>query len=592
MPARNDGELETFDLPAPSGPQQERFHLLVVKEGSSSVFPLPHVGVVTIGRAPESDLSIDDGSISRQHARLVLSEEQLRVSDLGSRNGTLVNGQPIEGTRPLIAGDVIQVGTVTLVLQGGARARPERTPVSVEQLRRRLAEELERAWHYERPTAVLALDWELPPARPEEAVRTLRDALRLHDLLAWSMPGQLLVLLPELGEEEARLVGAELLTAGPVRAGLATCPTDGADAGSLLMAARAAASATPLGEVRTAAALVTRLELGAQTLVIADPAMLGLYGLIQRLAATDLPVLITGETGTGKEFAAMAVHHHSPRRSRPFIVLNCAALPEALVESELFGHERGAFTGAVTAKTGLLEAAAGGTVFLDELGELSPASQARLLRAVESRRITRLGEVRERSIDVRIVAATNRDLQAEVKAGRFRQDLLFRLGAATVALPPLRDRPREISVLARAFLEEACGRLGRAPIQISVGALQRLVGHPWPGNVRELRNLMAYLAATLEGPLLEPWHLPEESAEGRLSSAPTAVPAQKPPEAPATFRKLEEELRELERRRMVEALQASGGVQKRAAQLIGMPLRTFVLKVKQYGLNKASPAPP
>jgi DNA-binding NtrC family response regulator len=125
-----------------------------------------------------------------------------------------------------------------------------------------------------------------------------------------------------------------------------------------------------------------------------------------------------------------------------------------------------------------------------------------------------------------------------------------------------------------------------------VGALQRLVGHPWPGNVRELRNLMAYLAATLEGPLLEPWHLPEESAEGRLSSAPTAVPAQKPPEAPATFRKLEEELRELERRRMVEALQASGGVQKRAAQLIGMPLRTFVLKVKQYGLNKASPAPP
>ncbi|MFP2928561.1 FHA domain-containing protein, partial [Pyxidicoccus sp. 3LG] len=211
MPASHDGDLETFDLPASSGPPTERFHLLVVKEGSSSVFTLPHVGVVTIGRAPEADLSIDDGSISRQHARLVISEEQPRVSDLGSRNGTFVNGQPVEGTRPLIAGDVIGVGTVTLVLQGGARTRPEHTPVSVEQLRRRLAEELERALHYERPTAVLALDCDTPPARPEETVAALRAVLRLHDVLAWSTPGQLLVLLPELGEEEARLVGAELL---------------------------------------------------------------------------------------------------------------------------------------------------------------------------------------------------------------------------------------------------------------------------------------------------------------------------------------------------------------------------------------------
>jgi DNA-binding NtrC family response regulator len=404
--------------------------------------------------------------------------------------------------------------------------------------------------------------------------------------------------LPELGEEEAREELLQLIarvavrTGGAVRAGLASCPADGADAETLLSTARTAAAAAAPGTVGTGAHLVTRMTLREHRLVLADPAMHGLYALIQRLALTELPVLITGETGTGKELAASAVHFYSRRSDKRFVTLNCAALQDTLVESELFGYERGAFSGATAAKPGLLEVASGGTVFLDEIGELSLAGQAKLLRAVETQRITRLGDVRERSIDIRIVAATNRDLQADVRTGRFRQDLLFRLGAATVVLPALRDRPREIPILARAFLEEACARAGRPPIALSVGALQRLVAHPWPGNVRELRNVLQYCAALVEGELLETWHLPEQGATPSPPSPPPPAPRAEASPAAAALpapRRLEEELRELELRRMVEALEACGGVQKHAAQRIGMPLRTFVLKVKQHGLGRGSP---
>src|SRR5262249_15354084 len=176
--------------------------------------------------------------------------------------------------------------------------------------------------------------------------------------------------------------------------------------------------------------------------------------LIRRLAGSTMPVLVTGETGAGKELAASAIHHLSPRNKQRFVPLNCAAMQDTLVESELFGYERGAFSGAAGQKPGLLEVADGGTVFLDEVGELSPATPAKLLRALEEKRIMRLGGTRSIDVDVRIVAATHRNLEEEVKAGRFRQDLFFRLSAATVVLPPLRDRPRELGILARAFLDE------------------------------------------------------------------------------------------------------------------------------------------
>jgi DNA-binding NtrC family response regulator len=310
------------------------------------------------------------------------------------------------------------------------------------------------------------------------------------------------------------------------------------------------------------------------------------YGLLERLAASTLPVLVLGESGVGKENAAYAVHHWSRRRG-PFVAVNCAALPENLVESELFGHEKGAFTGALTAKTGLFESAAGGTVFLDEVGELSPAVQAKMLRLLENKTVMRVGDTRERAIDVRVVAATNRAIDDEVAAGRFRQDLYFRLGGATVLLPPLRDRRSEIPVLARAFLARAGTAAGRPSMDIGPAAMRALLAHDWPGNVRELRNTIEYIVATAPDDNVEPTDLPERLGGDPI--APDVAPAASAlpltaPAPPTTFRPIADEVRELEIRRMREALVAAGGVKTRAAALIDMPIRTFNFKLRQYRL--------
>ena len=334
-----------------------------------------------------------------------------------------------------------------------------------------------------------------------------------------------------------------------------------------------------------------RFELGGRSILLAEPAMLAIYELLRRLAASRLPVLITGETGVGKENAAYAVHHWSPRALGPFVTVNCAALPDSLLESELFGHERGAFTGATHTRIGLFEASDGGTVFLDEVGELSVAAQARLLRVLEAKRLSRVGSTAERDVDLRVVCATHRSIEEDVKTGRFREDLFYRLGGATVALLPLRERRRELPFLARDFLDDARRRAELPPLKISAEAMQCLHAHDWPGNIRELRNAMEFAAAVV-GPhgTVERSHLPQ-CLQPHCPKAPSQGSAfQMAPQTDQkqqTFRVLSEELQELERRRMTEALDATGGVQTRAAALIGMPLRTFVVKLKQHGLGPA-----
>ena len=343
--------------------------------------------------------------------------------------------------------------------------------------------------------------------------------------------------------------------------------------------------------------MLFRSDLGDTKILLVEPAMKKLYALIERLAKAELPVLIEGETGVGKELAAKALHHHSARRGKPLVSLNCSAFTENLVESELFGHERGAFSGAVTTKQGLIEAAHTGTLFLDEIGEMPLSVQAKLLRVLETQKVMRVGDVRERQVDVRIVAATNRDLQAEIAAGRFRRDLYFRLSSARLSLPPLRNRPRELPVLARVLLAGACRKLSRDSIAISDAAMHLLLGHRWPGNVRELRNLMDFVAATVDGDTLLPWQIEEQlqsTVPSEMPEQPRTVKVTSLPQTesvpPVHFRPIDDEIRELERRRMMEALAACGGVQIRAAALISMPARTFTTKMKQYKLSaKDSP---
>jgi DNA-binding NtrC family response regulator len=272
----------------------------------------------------------------------------------------------------------------------------------------------------------------------------------------------------------------------------------------------------------------------------------------------------------------------------PFVAINSAALPDTLLESELFGHERGAFTGAVVQKAGLFSAADGGTLFFDEVGELSPAAQAKLLRVLETKQITPLGALRPTLVDVRVLAATNRNLEAEVQAGRFRRDLYFRLKGARLWMPPLRDRRSEILPMAELYLERACARAGRPRMALAPGAIAVLAGHDWPGNVRELAALMELAGGVVHEDRIEAHHLEE------LLGSPRSAPPAPPPPAPAPgqaramggpFRPIHDELRELERERMQAALAATGGNRKRAAELIAMPRRTFMAKLRAYGLS-------
>ena len=558
-----------------------RTYLLVHDGGASRVFFLPAAAEVTVGRSPAATLRSEDPSVSRLHAKVRVANGQAYISDLGSHNGTRVNGERFEGERLLQPSDIVSVGNLTLVYQ--ERAAPKGRPAHLEaaQWRARLAGELERSRRYGRSFVIAAV--ELGPALgdPVEVV-----AAQLRSLDAFCLEGgNLLVLLSELNFEDAsvpleRLLRALSLVAPTARAGFASSPADGVDAGALISRARSAASALAGGELSHAADGAV-LRVGGREIVAAAPAMVQLYTVIQRLARSDIPVLIHGETGSGKENAAYALHHWSPRREQKLLTVNCAALPEQLIESELFGYERGAFSGADRARAGLFEAANGGTLFLDEVGELSAQAQAKLLRAVESKRISRLGSSEEREIDVRLVAATNRSLESEIKTGRFRQDLFFRLSAATVAIPPLRQRPQDLLLLARRFLEQACAALGRPVPAVAPATLRLLTEHAWPGNVRELKNAMDYLAATVTEPVLEPESLPRSILPEAAAAPLSATPA--PPEA-APLGDLYEEIRQLERRRIAEALEAAGGVQVKAAELIGMPLRTFAGKVRLYGL--------
>ncbi len=549
-------------------------HVLVIVGGSSRRVALPVSGRVVVGRATEADLCIDDESISRRHAMFTVTRGEVSVADLDSHNGTRVNGERLDRMRRLLAGDVIQLGDAVLVIHGGAERA--RDVLDTELLRHRLDDEIERAAAYDRELGVIALAGAVGAAATVEA---LAGELRPIDLVA-ERGSLVVVLAPELDRDATRELAVRCLArlGGSVGAGFACCPDDGADADALLTLARVASSIAEPGQVVEAAAATSRLEIGDRMMIVADPAMVRLVELTRQLACTELTVLVRGDTGVGKEHIAHALHHLGPRASQAFVTLNCAAVQDTLIESELFGYERGAFTGATATKLGLLEAARGGTIFLDEIGELSHAMQAKLLRALDAKRITRVGSVVERDIDIRIVAATHRDLEQEAAAGRFRRDLYFRIGGATIVLPALRERRCEIAWLARSFLDDARLREGRDELRLSAGAMRGLARYGWPGNVRELRNAIAYGAAiATETATIEIWHLPPH-----VSGLAESVVL---PPVGGAFRPIAEEVRELERRRMREAIAAADGVLKEAARLIGMPLRTFHLKAKHYGLT-------
>jgi two-component system, NtrC family, response regulator AtoC len=587
--------------------------LLVICDDQVKTFDLPEQGVLLIGRAPEAEIRIDSPSISRKHAEVHIGE-RISIKDLGSRNGTRLRAGPLapEEMGTIELGEPFEVGSAKCVLQ-----------------RRLTFARLARLWTHEafetRLEKACTAGGELALIRlhvradadPSEVQVKLLDALSPKDILARSGPHEYEAIVQGATVDRANQVVKEVLEKlGPHadRVGLACYPRDGKTPLELQSKAWDALA-------RHAGSGGSRVDTGPASLRL-DEAMRNVMLLVAKVGMSPLNALITGETGVGKEIISERIHASSPRRDHPLVRINCAALSETLLESELFGYERGAFTGAVQAKKGLLETASGGTVLLDEVGELPLGMQAKLLRVVEERRVLRVGGLESRPIDVRFLAATNRDLEQESERGAFRQDLYFRLCGVTVNIPPLRERVSEIEPLARMFAAEGAAE-GGAP-DFSTEALELMRRYVWPGNIRELRNVVLRAVMLSDGGRILPEHLPVEKMCARMApvaspSAPhlpnpePAVGAYPPyppmtlvPPAPETMAAigvmardgripaiptaasgtLRAGIEDYERARVVEALEQAKGNQTQAAKILGISRGTLVSRLAQFDLPR------
>jgi transcriptional regulator with PAS, ATPase and Fis domain len=421
-----------------------RFYLVVRRPGGSQLIDVDEGADILFGRSSSATVQIDDPKVSREHVRIARRGGALQLVDLGSRNGTRVNGKTVRGLSvPLASGDTIAIGPAEILVAETAGHRDRRDP----------------------------------------------------------------------GAAEGELPGV----------------------------------------------------------VVSDPAMAQVFERVRRVASTETTVLLLGETGVGKEVVAEQIHRQSPRAKGPFVRLNCGSLPESILESELFGHERGAFTGADKRKPGYLETADGGTLFLDEIGELGASMQTRLLRVLEDHKFMRVGGREEITSDMRVIAATNRELEREVRAGRFRQDLYFRLSTFIIRLPPLRERPSEIDLFAELFAREFARRMKRPRLRLDPGATAALRAHDWPGNVRELRNAIEHAAVLAEDGVVTAQHLPDALRGDRL--------------APAASGGIRGRVADTERRAIEEAMQSEDGNQTRAARRLGISRRALLYKLEKLGLK-------
>jgi DNA-binding NtrC family response regulator/pSer/pThr/pTyr-binding forkhead associated (FHA) protein len=552
-----------------AAPDAAHAFLVIHVEGEdrgSRVIDLPDGVDVTFGRSRGATVHVESEKVSRMHARVKRTGDVIEVEDLGSRNGTRVNGEKIEGILKVATGDEISIGSILAVVgmtSGLRRSSPIADDVRGEA---RLVAEVDRSLRYHRPLTV-----GLVRVTNDAVIEAMARSLRPMDLMAEDAGDDYLVILPELARSEGAAAMEKLLDfargAGVIaKAATAQCPEDGTTVETLIGAVRAGlrtgrasrdvVSATPTNEP-----------------IVIDPAMRRVYTLVERIADTPMTVLILGETGVGKEGVAEAIHKKSGRRDKPLIKLNCAALPETLLESELFGYERGAFTGAEKRKVGFFEAADGGTLFLDEIGEMPLALQAKLLRVLERKVITRVGGTTEIETNARVVAATHRDLENEVRSGRFRQDLMFRIGGFTLVVPPLRDRASEIIPLAEHFARLTAAEQGRPAPTVGEDARDALMAYGWPGNVRELKNAIER-ALVLCADQITATDLPEKLRDAGQRVRPVAPAAD-----------MRGHLAEVERAAIVAALEAEDQNQTRAARRLGLSRRALIYKMEKYGLK-------
>jgi len=517
-------------------------------------------GILSIGRASGSGLVLDEPKVSRLHAAVEVGDT-ITLTDLDSANGTFYRGArltphqpyPLELERPFFIGDSTLLVRRTALARGCAQrvASLEALPGHLSAAGRSGAGLVITTVRCDRSSRRGAWEAILGGTLTSPA-----------DWLLWLDRGHLVLGTAGGGDGDAAAFAA-IVSRDLTSWGL----TPDVQARFVSQAQLAAGE----GDLRRVLDPATTMTLLRGPVILEHPSMTAIKATVTRVAPATVNVLVLGETGVGKDVVASMVHELSARAAGPFVRLNCATIPESLLESELFGHEQGAFTGAAGAKQGLIEAAHGGTVFLDEIGDLPLPLQAKLLRAIESREVLRLGGLRARTVDVRFVAATNRPLEREVEAGRFRRDLFYRLNTVTITVPPLRERRSEIGPLARLFLQQACLSFGLPARELTAAAVVAISAHAWPGNVRELRNAMERAALLSSRPEIDACDLDQASpAAAHLVASPGNERAEAADE----------------RARIEQALRASGGNQSRAATLLGLPRRTLVRRIARLGLPR------
>jgi DNA-binding NtrC family response regulator len=568
---------------APGSRREPRASLVFYfRDGAKIVVPGPNP--IVVGRTWPADVVVDDQSVSRTHARFFVAPDGgVCFEDMGSTNGTRLNGTPAQRGR-IGPGDEVRVGDVSVALHVLAVVPGVMGLLGYDALLKLLDDELVRARTFARPVSLLMVGARAPGHPLRIWAPALLEKLRPVDRAAVYAADAVLVALPEASRAEADAVGAALTAGDPsLRAGAATFPENGTSVDELLDAAR-------LAMVRGA---VQPPPVSSSEPLIVGERMRAVWEMVDRVAASNLPVLVTGETGTGKEVVAHALHARSQRREGPLKSVNCAAIPQTLLESVLFGHEKGAFTGADRQTKGLFEQAHGGTLLLDEIGELPAGAQAALLRALETKRLVRVGGDREIAIDVRVVAATHRDLEKMTEDGSFRQDLFYRLHGVTIGLPPLRERADEIRPLAERFLRAACRDNGRQVRAIDDAATSALLAWRWPGNVRELRNVVERAVVIARTDIVTLVDLPERLRETpEVEPAPAVVSAPPVPSDPSLDasidykQRLRREMQRYETQLIVDALTRAGGNVTAAAQALKIPVRTLTHKMQSLGIKK------
>jgi len=568
--------------------------LVVHHRDGAFVVPLDEGAPLVVGREEPANVRPRSRRLSRQHARFVARADRVFVEDLDSTNGTFLNGERIRERVCIGPDDEITMGSVTITLHGGAAGSA--TLAGEERFIEVVAEELSRAATFRRPVAVVALI-SVDGAARRAWTRAVRDALRPVDRLAPVSADQLLVLLPEADRADVRRILGRVAEAHELHVGVAVgAPHHTTSAEELVEAARQALSDTEDADGSDG---------DAPGWIARSPAMVRLFQTVDQVAPSLLSVLIRGETGAGKEVVARALHQRSDRKEGPLRCINCGAIPANLVESTLFGHVKGAFTGAEQQRAGVFEEARGGTVLLDEIGELSLAAQVALLRVLETRCVQRVGSSKDIEVDVRVLAATHRDLAAMCEEGSFRLDLLYRLNPVTLHVPPLRERVEEIEPLVERFVAQANQLNRRSVVGPSRQALDVLRSYGWPGNVRELRNVVERAVVVAGEGTFSVEHLPERVV-GRplaLEHTPSVAlradepgpPAERVDEVRAGLRALDLKLRvqEHEQALIRAALAEEGGNQTQAARRLQMPRRTLVYKLKAYDIdpNAVEPDP-